>query len=170
MVVKLHNWPLSTGYECTGCFRVRVQGLLYFILKVEEMKVKREERKKKWTLLKKNRWKRGKRVTANMRRENMSERAYFYIFCPDEPLPLSGIHWCHFPRPCTLLCKTIFSILQCTLCSVVCLLSAQWQDFWDNFVPCNVQTAVLLPFYLTELTCSQSHYAVLPGCVLSVNW
>lgn len=71
MVVKLHNWPLSTGYECTGCLRVSVQGLLYFKFKVEEMKVKREERKKyvERNLAEKNRWKRRKHVAANLRRK-----------------------------------------------------------------------------------------------------
>lgn len=30
MVVKLHNWLLSSGYECTGCPGAKVQGAALF--------------------------------------------------------------------------------------------------------------------------------------------
>lgn len=155
------------------------KGPLYFRLKVkgdEEGRLRERTKQKMWKDVidrREGMLRRKKDVVVKKRRKTTFQEGMFLHFNRRRAsASLTHVCWCHFPCTHTLLCCTIFTISQCSFASVVCLPSVQWQDFWDKFTLCNAQTAVLLPFYLVELTCR--HPVTLSRVILkfliSVNW
>lgn len=130
------------------------KGLLYFKLKVEEMK--------DWSIEKGEMKHRDRRDSSRRKgcgsqkeEEKKCLRGHVLALSPQ-----TSIRLCHAHADVTSLMHTLCCYLHYLTVhplSVVCSLSKQWQDFWDNFTLCNALPTFLLPFYLAELTQTFSH-------------
>lgn len=99
MVVKLHNWPLSAGHECTGCLGAIVQGAALFQAEGggdEGYKTTERARQENETedAPKEGMIEEEKEIGCGSQREEgkMFERACSCTFTADEPLPFSRMH------------------------------------------------------------------------------
>lgn len=90
-----------------------------------------------------------KDVVDKKKRRKKCLRGHILALSPQTSLCLSHAH-----TDVTSLMHTLGCYLQYLTVhplSVVCLLSVQWRDFWDNFTLCNALPTLLLSFYLAEL-------------------